>query len=84
LPFLFKVTTWQAEDALVLPLGALFRRGEEWAVYLVKDGRARSAVVQAGQRNGKSVEITSGLSEGDEVILHPSDRIAEGVAVARR
>jgi HlyD family secretion protein len=79
-----RVTTWQAEDALVLPLGALFRRGEEWAVYLVKDGRARIAVVQAGQRNGKPVEITSGLSEGDEVILHPSDRIAEGVAVARR
>lgn len=79
-----RITAWESDDALTIPLGALFRYGDNWAVFLVKEGRAQAAVVETGHRNGKIVEILSGLSEGDRVILHPSDRIAEGVAVAER
>jgi HlyD family secretion protein len=79
-----RITAWKSEDALTIPLGALFRKDDSWAVFLVKDGHARASIVETGQRNGKAVEVLSGLSEGDQVILHPSDKIAEGVAVARR
>ena len=37
-----RVTVWSGENVLTLPVGALFRRGEEWAVFAVKDGRARA------------------------------------------
>jgi HlyD family secretion protein len=41
-------------------------------------------VVQVGHRNSRSAEILSGLLSGNEVVLHPSDRISEGARVARR
>lgn len=78
------VTIWNADDVLTVPVSALFRKGEEWAVFAVKDGRARTTVVQIGQRNNRVAEVLSGLSAGDAVVLHPSDRISDGVAVTER
>lgn len=78
------VTVWNAEDVLSVPVGALFRQGDDWAVFAVKDGRASPTVVSIGHRNGRMAEILSGLSAGDRVILHPSDRIRKGVPVSER
>jgi HlyD family secretion protein len=78
------VTIWNAEDVLRVPVGALFRKGEDWAVFSVKDGRARTTLVKIGHRNSRIAEIVSGLAEGDRVVLHPSDRIREGISVSER
>jgi HlyD family secretion protein len=78
------VTVWSAEGVLNVPVSALFRSGEEWAVFAMRDGRARTTVVEIGQRNNRLAEVISGLSEGDRVLLHPSDRVSDGVAVAER
>ena len=32
------VTIWSADDALTVPVSALFRKGEDWAVFAVDDG----------------------------------------------
>jgi HlyD family secretion protein len=39
--------------------------------------------VEIGQRNAGFAEVLKGLSEGTAVILHPSDRIFDGVSVVR-
>lgn len=78
------VTVWEAENVLTVPVGALFRQGEEWAVFAVKDERARTTPVKVGHRNNSLAEILSGISEADRVALHPSDRVKDGVAVAER
>jgi HlyD family secretion protein len=78
------VTVWKADDALSVPIGALFRKGEDWAVFTVRDGRARTTVVQVGHRNNRQAEILSGLEPGHVVVLHPSDRVGEGTRVAER
>jgi HlyD family secretion protein len=78
------IAIWNAEAVLSVPVGALFRKGEDWAVFAVKDGRARATLVKIGHRNNRTAEILSGLSEGDRVVLHPSDRIKEGVAISER
>jgi HlyD family secretion protein len=78
------VLTWSAENVLAVPVGALFRAGGEWAVYAVKDGRARTTVVKIGHRNARLAEVLSGLTSGDHVVLHPSDRVRDGAAVAQR
>lgn len=75
---------WGAESALTVPVSALFRQGESWAVFALQDGRARSTVVKIGHRNERIAEVLSGLEAGDEVVLHPSDRIVDGVAVSQR
>ncbi|MBH5398847.1 efflux RND transporter periplasmic adaptor subunit [Bradyrhizobium sp. CNPSo 4010] len=78
------VSTWSAEDALTVPVSALFRTGEQWAVFTDENGRAKMTLVQIGHRNGRMAEIWSGLAAGDRVVLHPSDRIADGIRIAPR
>lgn len=78
------VTVWSAPNALTAPVGALFRKGDDWAVFVVKDGRARATLVRVDHRNSRAAEIVSGLSAGNRVVLHPSDRVSEGTAVAER
>lgn len=78
------ITVWNADDVLRMPVGALFRKGEDWAVFVFKDGRAQTRLVKIGHRNARVAEIVSGLSDGERVVLHPSDRISDGVAVMER
>lgn len=79
-----RIVTWSAADALAVPLSALFRQGDDWAVFKVVDGRATLQRVVIGERNARYAAIRSGLAEGDRVIMHPNDRIAEGVAITER
>jgi len=78
------VSTWSAPDALSVPVSALFRRGDRWAVFAEDNGRAQVRPVQIGHRNNRTAEVISGLSAGDRVLLHPSDRIADGSRIAPR
>lgn len=78
------VTVWNADKALRVPVGALFRKGEDWAVFSVRNGRAQAITVELGHRNTRTAEVLSGLSDGDQIVLHPSDRVTEGVRIAVR
>ena len=79
-----RIVTWQDPAVLKVPVGALFRRGEDWAVFLVEDGRARVQPVQLGQRNDRDGQILNGLSEGQTVVLHPPDTLTDGARVRVR
>ena len=74
---------WDGE-ALKVPSGALFRRGEAWSVFRLEGGRAVCREVETGQRNESEVEIKSGLGEGDRVVLHPPNDLEDGARVARQ
>ncbi|WP_407186991.1 efflux RND transporter periplasmic adaptor subunit [Bradyrhizobium centrosematis] len=78
------VTTWSAPDALTVPVSALFRQGGQWAVFVDENGRARTAPVQIGHRSSRTAEVVAGLAAGDRVVLHPSDRISDGIRIAQR
>lgn len=78
------VMIWSADDVLNVPVAALFRQGDTWAVYTVKNGRAQATSITVGRRNNRNAEVLSGLAAGDQVVLHPSDRIRNGAAVTRR
>ncbi|HET7680195.1 MAG TPA: HlyD family efflux transporter periplasmic adaptor subunit [Xanthobacteraceae bacterium] len=78
------VTVWSEENVLTVPISALFRRGDSWAVFVIREGRARAAAVEIGKRNNRVAEVISGVGEGERVVLHPSDRIKNGVAVEER
>ncbi|HEX4955995.1 MAG TPA: efflux RND transporter periplasmic adaptor subunit [Thermoanaerobaculia bacterium] len=79
-----KIVLWQAEDVLKVPAGALFRAGEGWAVFTIENGRARQRAVTLGHRNPDEAELLAGLREGEEVIVHPRDRVADGGRVEVR
>lgn len=79
-----RVTSWKSDGVLRVPLGALFRKGDNWAVFRFVDGEAVETLIEVGHRNREVAEVISGLKSGDSVILHPSDRVHDGVAVAER
>jgi HlyD family secretion protein len=74
----------EAQNVLRIPTSALFREKDQPAVFLVKDGVAHKHPVTIGRQNGLEAEITQGLTQDDEVVLHPSDQIDEGVKVKQR
>jgi len=76
--------TSERRGVLKVPTSALFRAADRWAVFAIRNGRAARREVQIGERNAIEAEVTSGLDEGDEVIVHPGDTIEEGVAVTKR
>ncbi len=78
------VTVWNSADTLAVPVGALFRKADSWAVFVLRDGRAHASSIQIGHRNNRVAEVVSGLSAGDRVILHPSDRVKNGGSVSER
>ena len=78
-----RVIIWEG-DVLKIPTSSLFRAGQDWALYTVRDGTAMLRVVEIGQRNSLEAEVLSGIERGEPVIVHPSDALGEGVAVVAR
>ncbi len=78
-----RIVTWEQENVLKIVSGALFRRGQHWAAFVIRDGVASLQPVTAGRSSGAETQILDGLREGDEVIVYPGDRIHEGQRVVR-
>jgi HlyD family secretion protein len=79
-----RVVLQDLKDVPQIPTSALFRDEEGWKVFAVENGRAVRRAVEIGPQNGLAAEIRSGLKEGDQVILHPSDEVKEGIDVQPR
>lgn len=79
-----RIVEWQTEAALLVPVGSLFRDDGGWAVFAARDGRAVLTPVRIGRMNETDAEVLGGLGEGQAVITHPSDRIADGTLIADR
>lgn len=73
-----RVVLWSSGDVLKVPVSALFRRGENWNVFVIDGGRARRREVEIGHRGALEVEIVKGLSAGEQVVRHPSNDVGDG------
>lgn len=79
-----RVVLWHGDDVVSVPLTALFRDGDAWALFVRENGRATLRRVVLAHRNSIHAEIIEGLAAGEEIVLHPSDRVADGVRIAAR
>ena len=79
----FKVPEYAA--SLMIPSNALLFRAQGLQVGVVREGRVQLVPVRIGKDAGAHVEIASGLTKDDAVILDPSDSLANGqrVEIAR-
>ncbi|MCU0903395.1 MAG: HlyD family efflux transporter periplasmic adaptor subunit [Tabrizicola sp.] len=77
-----RIALWREDGVLTIPVGALFRDGADWATYVLRDGRAKVQILTLGERNESFAQVLDGLQPGDQVILHPSDLVSDGVSVA--
>jgi RND family efflux transporter MFP subunit len=66
---------------LSVPANALLFRAEGLRIAVVRNGRAHLTPITIGKDNGATLEIATGLSAEDEIILDPSDSLIEGQQV---
>jgi HlyD family secretion protein len=79
-----RIVIWEGNNVLKAPAGAFFRYRDGWATFKAVKNRAILCPVRVGRSNGIETEILEGLDEDDLIIVHPGDRISNGVAVTGR
>lgn len=79
-----RIVVASLDDAIKVPVSALFRAGDQWAVFTVTEDRAARRIVQLARRSGLEAVVAKGLAPGDRVIVYPGDAIKEGLRVSVR
>ncbi len=79
-----RIVAWESDDVLIVPAGALFRDGDQWAVFAVEAGRARLRSVKIGHQNGREAEVLEGLLAGESVVQYPGDQLRDGTRIQPR
>jgi RND family efflux transporter MFP subunit len=67
--------------SITIPANALIFRAQGTQAAVIRDGRAAIVPIKIGRDFGDKVEILSGLTAADEVILDPSDALTDGTPV---
>lgn len=75
------IVIWEDPAAVQVPTSALVRTVEGWSVFVLEGESVRAQPVTLGRRGLRAVQITEGLTPGQTVIVHPTDRIKDGVKV---
>jgi RND family efflux transporter MFP subunit len=75
------MTVAQREQALVIPKRALTLDRAEPTVYRLQDGRAHLTSLTLGEADGDRIEVRTGLSEGDRVVVVGQDQLMDGILV---
>ena len=66
---------------LIVPVAAVQRGPQGTFVYVVQDGKAKVQPVSTGVTQGTRIEITEGLSAGQQVVTDGGDKLADGIKV---
>jgi multidrug efflux pump subunit AcrA (membrane-fusion protein) len=67
-----------AEDATAVPVSAVFRDGDQDAVWVVEDGTAVQRTVTLGAQGEDYLEVVDGVEEGDLIVVRGADQVSEG------
>ncbi|MBN2859923.1 MAG: efflux RND transporter periplasmic adaptor subunit [Sphaerochaetaceae bacterium] len=73
-----RVCTEVMDNILAVPSTALIPTSTGYSVALVEEGTASVAPVETGSWNGTMVQVTSGLSAGDHVIVQGGYMVVDG------
>ena len=79
-----RIIIWEKDGVLKVPTSALFRHGDGWAVFRVEHRRALLHPVKLGRKSPLAAEVVEGLSQNDTVVVHPSDKVADGIEIVPR
>ncbi|MGO0062743.1 efflux RND transporter periplasmic adaptor subunit [Brevibacillus fluminis] len=71
----------QKRKAMVVPREAVMMKEQKYFVYVVDGEKAKQVTIQAGDSDGKQMEVLSGLTEGQEVVVKGQNTLADGTAV---
>ena len=66
---------------ITVPIAAVVRDAQGARVWTIEKERARARTVELGRETGDSIEIRSGLSGGESLVLAPPSNLEEGARV---
>jgi RND family efflux transporter MFP subunit len=72
------------QKVVAVPLAALTERGQLQSVFVVEDGVAHTRLVTTGRRTSDAVEVLSGLTAGERVVLPVPVGLQDGARVEVR
>lgn len=76
------ITTASVDQTLVIPIEALNYDDDNLPyVYTIDDNITKRVEIETGIQSNTIIEVTNGLSEGDQIVLSPSDEIEENIQV---
>lgn len=75
------IITQVKESILIVPREAVFSRDGKNYVYAIRSGRTKETAVELGLKDVLNVEIVSGLSEGDSVVVSIPENLANNTRV---
>lgn len=73
-----RLTVRESPSAVAAPAAAIVTSGRESVVWVVKDGKAERRVVKLGAQGDDLVEVLSGLSVGDRIVVKGADSVRQG------
>lgn len=79
-----QIVVFTADNAVKVPVSALFRKDSQWAVFVAANGRAQERAVQIARRSGLEAMVEKGLQPGEKVIVYPGDAVKPGIRVKLR
>lgn len=79
-----RILVFDVPETITVPVSALFRAGDHWAVFVADRGRARKREVEISRRNGQDAAVSKGLTPGEQVIVYPADTVRDGVRIEAR
>jgi multidrug efflux pump subunit AcrA (membrane-fusion protein) len=74
----------EARPRLFVPKAAVRTDGGQTIVFLVREERVERRAVKVGAADGDEVEVLSGLSAGERVVVEGPDTLADGARVKER
>lgn len=73
-----RIIVWQSDDAVYIPVGALFRHQEKWQVFVAEGDVATTREIEIGQRNRQHVQVLKGVQANEQVIVYPPSDLTSG------
>ena len=74
-------TMASADDTILLPRNAVIEKDNETYVYVVDNGVAKKTAVELGIEAEDTIQITSGLNKGDNVVTKGQTYLSDGEEV---
>ncbi len=79
-----RILVQTVENAIKVPVSALYPVGNRSGVFVIEDGRAKQRVIDIVARNGVDAWVKQGLEPDTRVIVYPPTTLKDGARVALR
>ncbi|MBU0593094.1 MAG: HlyD family efflux transporter periplasmic adaptor subunit [Gammaproteobacteria bacterium] len=79
-----RIITASLDKTVKVPVSALFRAGDQWAVFVASEDRAAKRIVKLSRRGAMEAVVQEGLKVGEKVIVHPGDSVSDDKEIRER